>query len=177
MRELGATTVVCCGLITSVCVQHTAYGVFDAGFKTLLVADACADRGRARHEAALSLYGGYMYHVVTVADLASILGPGEKTGVGEETMGPAMLTHSNYRDLAKAHSTARPRAQRRARSATLVAFDVAVRAASIALGCAAAFGVARRVARYHEWGFRVPRFAEALLDWSDAFLYSLSVGQ
>ena len=177
LRELGATTVLCCGLITSVCVQHTAYGIFDAGFKTILVADACADRGRARHEAALSLYGGYMYHVVTVADLTSILGPGAKVGVDGETRSPPMLTHSNYRALAKARSTAQSKARRRARSITLIALDVVVRVAWIALAGVAAFGVARRVARRYEWGFRVPTLVEALLDWSDAFLYSLSVGQ
>jgi len=65
----GIDTVLVCGLITSVCVQHSAFGVFEAGFRTLLVTDACADRGRARHEAALALYGEYMYELVTSQDL------------------------------------------------------------------------------------------------------------
>lgn len=64
-------TVLVCGLITSVCVQHSAFGIFEAGYRTLLVTDACADRGRARHEAALALYGDYMYELVTSEDLES----------------------------------------------------------------------------------------------------------
>jgi len=34
------------------------------------VHDACGDRGRARHEAALALYGGYMYELVSSKELA-----------------------------------------------------------------------------------------------------------
>ena len=64
-------TVLVCGLITSVCVQHSAFGIFEAGYRTLLVTDACADRGKARHEAALALYGDYMYELVTSEDLES----------------------------------------------------------------------------------------------------------
>lgn len=64
-------TVLVCGLITSVCVQHSAFGIFEAGYRTLLVTDACADRGRARHEAALALYGDYMYELVTSEHLES----------------------------------------------------------------------------------------------------------
>jgi len=63
--------VLVCGLITSVCVQHSAFGIFEAGYRTLLVTDACADRGKARHEAALALYGDYMYELVTSEDLES----------------------------------------------------------------------------------------------------------
>jgi len=64
-------TVLVCGLITSVCVQHSAFGIFEAGYRALLVTDACADRGKARHEAALALYGDYMYELVTSEDLES----------------------------------------------------------------------------------------------------------
>mmetsp|Transcript_26206 Transcript_26206/g.44686 ORF Transcript_26206/g.44686 Transcript_26206/m.44686 type:complete len:350 (-) Transcript_26206:191-1240(-) len=69
LRVSGIDTVLVCGLITSVCVQHSAFGVFEAGYRTLLVTDACADRGRARHNAALALYGDYMYELVTSQDL------------------------------------------------------------------------------------------------------------
>ena len=44
LRDAGIETVLVCGLITSVCVQHSAFGVFEAGFRTMLVTDACADR-------------------------------------------------------------------------------------------------------------------------------------
>lgn len=73
LRVSGIDTVLVCGLITSVCVQHSAFGVFEAGYRTLLVTDACADRGRARHEAALALYGDYMYELLTSKDLATSL--------------------------------------------------------------------------------------------------------
>ena len=69
LRGSGIDTVLVCGLITSVCVQHSAFSIFEAGFRTLLVTDACGDRGKARHEAALALYGDYMYELVTADDL------------------------------------------------------------------------------------------------------------
>jgi nicotinamidase-related amidase len=71
LRVAGIENVLVCGLITSVCVQHSAFGIFEAGYRTLLVTDACADRGKARHEAALALYGDYMYELITSEDLES----------------------------------------------------------------------------------------------------------
>jgi nicotinamidase-related amidase len=65
LHQSGIDTVLVCGLITSVCVQHSAFGIFEAGHRTILVTDACADRGRARHEAALALYGDYMYELMS----------------------------------------------------------------------------------------------------------------
>jgi nicotinamidase-related amidase len=70
LKESGIDTVLVCGLITSVCVQHSAFGIFEAGFRTILVTDACADRGKARHEAALALYGDYMYELRTTESIA-----------------------------------------------------------------------------------------------------------
>ena len=69
LRGAGIESVLVCGLIPSVCVQHSAFSIFEAGFRTLLVTDACGDRGRARHDAALALYGGYMYELITADDL------------------------------------------------------------------------------------------------------------
>jgi nicotinamidase-related amidase len=66
LNQDGIDTVLVCGLITSVCVQHSAFGLFEAGYRTILITDACADRGKARHEAALALYGDYMYELRTV---------------------------------------------------------------------------------------------------------------
>ena len=45
LKEMKIDTVYVCGLITSICVNHTAYGLFEAGFKTSIVYDCCADRG------------------------------------------------------------------------------------------------------------------------------------
>lgn len=69
LKDDGIESVLVCGLITSVCVQHSAFGVFEAGFRTILVTDACADRGKERHQAALALYGDYMYELRTVRSL------------------------------------------------------------------------------------------------------------
>ena len=69
LKDDGIESVLVCGLITSVCVQHSAFGVFEAGFRTILVTDACADRGKERHKAALALYGDYMYELRTVSSL------------------------------------------------------------------------------------------------------------
>lgn len=52
------------GLITSVCVQHTAYGAFSAGHDVSIIANCVADRSFERHQAALQLYGNYMYKVI-----------------------------------------------------------------------------------------------------------------
>lgn len=70
LKASEVDTVLVCGLITSVCVQHSAFGIFEAGYRTILVTDACADRGLARHKAALALYGDYMYELITSVDLA-----------------------------------------------------------------------------------------------------------
>jgi nicotinamidase-related amidase len=75
LRAAGVDTVLVCGLITSVCVQHSAFGIFEAGYRTILVTDACADRGKARHEAALALYGDYMYELISSDDLQSMTSP------------------------------------------------------------------------------------------------------
>jgi nicotinamidase-related amidase len=86
LKQSGIDTVLVCGLITSVCVQHSAFGIFEAGYRTLLVTDACADRGRARHDAALALYGDYMYELVTVQDLCT---PPPPNNTSEYYMHPA----------------------------------------------------------------------------------------
>ena len=75
LRAANVDTVLVCGLITSVCVQHSAFGVFEAGYRTILITDACGDRGKARHEAALALYGDYMYELLSSEDLRNEASP------------------------------------------------------------------------------------------------------
>lgn len=87
LQTSGMDTVLVCGLITSVCVQHSAFGIFEAGFRTLLVTDCCADRGRARHSAALALYGDYMYELVTVENLKTTLQERSKEKENNSRMG------------------------------------------------------------------------------------------
>lgn len=69
LKQANIDTVLVCGLFTSVCVQHTAFGIYDDGLRALMVADACADKGRARHKTAVVLYGSYMYEVVNFRQL------------------------------------------------------------------------------------------------------------
>jgi nicotinamidase-related amidase len=82
-------TVLVCGLITSICVHHSAFGIFEAGYRTIIIKDACADRGRERHNATIQLYGGYLYDVIQSNDLDH-----EETGLA-----PAKLTCSNETPL------------------------------------------------------------------------------
>ncbi|GFH46213.1 hypothetical protein CTEN210_02687 [Chaetoceros tenuissimus] len=70
LRLHGIDTVLVCGLNTSTSVQKSAFGIFEAGFRTLVVKDACCDRVKEPHEAALALYGDYMYEIITSSELA-----------------------------------------------------------------------------------------------------------
>eukprot|EP00927_Polykrikos_kofoidii_P061594 TRINITY_DN56426_c0_g1_i1.p1 TRINITY_DN56426_c0_g1~~TRINITY_DN56426_c0_g1_i1.p1 ORF type:complete len:244 (+),score=40.17 TRINITY_DN56426_c0_g1_i1:53-733(+) len=101
LRDVGVDTCVLIGLITSVCVHHSAFGLFDAGFRTLLVGDACADRGRERHEAALMLYGNYMYELVSSAvDLEALLPvPEDSAKEGSGRIDSASDSVASYRLL------------------------------------------------------------------------------
>ena len=69
LRCMEVNTVIVCGLITSVCVNHTAYGAMLHGFRTAIVSECCGDRGVERHRAALSLYVGYLFPNVTLDEL------------------------------------------------------------------------------------------------------------
>jgi N-formylmaleamate deformylase len=50
---LATTTAVVCGATTSGCVRATAVDAVQSGFDTLVVADACGDRAKGPHDAAL----------------------------------------------------------------------------------------------------------------------------
>lgn len=102
LEAVGVQTVLIAGLITSVCVQQSAFGVFEAGYRTVLVADACADRGRARHDAALELYGNYMYELLNVARLEteSAWRP-EARSLRRPRAAASWVTRKNFRALAR----------------------------------------------------------------------------
>ncbi|WP_409490973.1 isochorismatase family protein [Amycolatopsis sp. cmx-11-12] len=53
LTSLGTDTVVVCGATTSGCVRATAVDAVQSGFNTLVVREACGDRARAPHDAAL----------------------------------------------------------------------------------------------------------------------------
>ena len=72
LQAAGIEEVFICGLVTEACVQATAHGSFARGYRTVLVEDCCAGRDRGRHEAVLTLYGGYMYQLATVNQLSGM---------------------------------------------------------------------------------------------------------
>ncbi|MCG3755148.1 isochorismatase family protein [Amycolatopsis sp. Poz14] len=53
LTGLGADTVLVCGATTSGCVRATAVDAVQSGFNTLVVREACGDRARGPHDAAL----------------------------------------------------------------------------------------------------------------------------
>lgn len=88
LRVSEIDNVLVCGLITSVCVQHSAFSVFEAGYRTCLVEDACGDRGIARHNAAIALYGNYMYEISS----SKIL---QNENIGLQAAKPKWITRSS----------------------------------------------------------------------------------
>ena len=98
LRAAGVKTVVVCGLITSVCVQHCVFGAFNAGFRVAVAHDACGDRSRARHEAALELYADYMYEAYSVQDVVRHT---RKRMMEEKTLSPSPASSSWIRSAAR----------------------------------------------------------------------------
>ena len=64
LKKLHVRTIYIAGMLTSVCVHHTAHGAFIRGYKVQVLQHCCADRTRQRHNASLGLYGNYMYRVL-----------------------------------------------------------------------------------------------------------------
>ena len=74
LREFGVDTVAVCGIDTAVCVLAGAVGLFDRGFRPLLVSDASASMGGPDiHQAALEVLSRSIrpHHIVTTDDLAA----------------------------------------------------------------------------------------------------------
>ena len=53
LRELGVDTLILTGLVTNVCVQHTAADAYFRGYRLVVVSDACEALTAEEHEAAL----------------------------------------------------------------------------------------------------------------------------
>lgn len=66
LQKKGIEKLILAGLITSVCVQMTANEAFMRGYEVSVVSEACADRSMERHEAAKLLYGGYIWHDLSI---------------------------------------------------------------------------------------------------------------
>ena len=73
LRDRKIETVLVCGLITAVCVHHTAYGLVNEGFNVLLVEDACAERTLERHQQCISLYGNYVYELISTKQCSEVI--------------------------------------------------------------------------------------------------------
>lgn len=75
LRNLGVEHVLVAGLLTDQCVDHTIRDAADRGYRPVCVADACATLTPGRHEAALSLFGGYCRTLTTTEVIAELQGP------------------------------------------------------------------------------------------------------
>jgi nicotinamidase-related amidase len=53
LHSLGITSVVVCGLTTSICVAQTAREAADAGFRSVIASDACTEMSEEMHDLAL----------------------------------------------------------------------------------------------------------------------------
>jgi len=74
LRARGVDTVVVAGVSTSGCVRATATDALAAGFRPIVVADACADRSTALHEQNLADLDAKYADVVDLADTLPHLG-------------------------------------------------------------------------------------------------------
>lgn len=79
LQRDAITTVAVCGVDTDACVMATALGLFDAGFETFVVSDACASSGgQEYHEAAIKILKrniGEKY-VISFSELPTMLSLG-----------------------------------------------------------------------------------------------------
>jgi len=73
LRAAGVDTVVVAGVSTSGCVRATATDALTAGFRPLVVREACADRSAALHEANLADLDAKYADVVGLAEASARL--------------------------------------------------------------------------------------------------------
>ncbi|WP_433802573.1 isochorismatase family protein [Actinomycetospora sp. CA-084318] len=73
LTSLRVDTAVVCGATTSGCVRATAVDAVQSGFDTLVVAEACGDRARGPHDAALFDLQAKYADVVTLDDAVTYL--------------------------------------------------------------------------------------------------------
>lgn len=78
LTALGVDTLVIGGLSTSGCVRATALDAMQHGFVPLVVAEACGDRHRAPHEAALFDLDAKYADVIGLDEARQILGEGAR---------------------------------------------------------------------------------------------------
>jgi maleamate amidohydrolase len=76
LAALGVDTLVIGGFLTSVSVRSTAIDAMQAGFRSLVVADACADRGSETHWANLMDHNAKYGDVVGLSEAVEAIGKG-----------------------------------------------------------------------------------------------------
>jgi nicotinamidase-related amidase len=72
LRNIGIDTLVVTGFLTDQCVDMAVRDAADRGFYPVCVADACATYSQARHDNALSAFGGYCRTMTTTELLSDI---------------------------------------------------------------------------------------------------------
>ncbi|OXM75214.1 MULTISPECIES: isochorismatase family protein [Amycolatopsis] len=80
LTGLGADTALVCGATTSGCVRATAVDAVQSGFDTLVVREACGDRARGPHDAALFDLQAKYADVVALADAVAYLDAPDRAG-------------------------------------------------------------------------------------------------
>lgn len=73
LRNLGVEAVVVAGVLTDQCIDMAVRDGADKGYFMICVSDACASYTTARHEQALSAFGGYC-RVSTTAEVIAEIG-------------------------------------------------------------------------------------------------------
>lgn len=58
------------GLMTSICIHHTANGALTRGYKVKVVVDCCADRKRAQHDMTIALYNNCIWQAIRISQFS-----------------------------------------------------------------------------------------------------------
>ncbi|WP_410653270.1 isochorismatase family protein [Amycolatopsis sp. cmx-4-54] len=86
LTSLGTDTVVVCGATTSGCVRATAVDAVQSGFTTLVVREACGDRARGPHDAALFDLQAKYADVVGLDDALAYLADQDRRTLGQAAL-------------------------------------------------------------------------------------------
>lgn len=88
LRNLGVETLIVCGVITSGCVESTVRDAADAGYRVLLVEDACAALSEQSHRNAINA----MHPIfATVTDADRLIEQLQKLGDGRRVEVPSIF--------------------------------------------------------------------------------------
>jgi nicotinamidase-related amidase len=74
LTNLGIKTVVCCGIFTDQCVSSTVRSLADESFNVIVVEDCCAAGSDELHHKELEIINMIYCHVMSAAELKSIMG-------------------------------------------------------------------------------------------------------